>query len=480
MIQAIHDRTLARAVLSAIVSSGIACTPIANTGTEDKSPTANATRAKAQEINLTSTEFKFAPRHMTVVAGQPVTLVLDNSGATVEHDITADELGVYLRAKAGEVVKGSYTFDKPGTYAFKCSLPGHKETGMDGILTVASGDAASPEPGAVLPAASSSHSGEARARSEAIPATGLATLPTVEAAPPVNRKKPALVQVELETKSVTAQMADGVGYTYWTFNGSVPGPMIRVRQGDTVELTLKNSLDSPLTHSIDSHGVTGPGGGGKATQTPPGGRSKFRFKALKPGAYVYHCATPMIPQHLAHGLYGLMVVEPPEGWRKVDHEYYVMQGDFYLTGDPAQPGMHELDVAKLSAEHPDYVLFNGSVGALSKAHALNARVGETVRIFFGVGGPNVASSFHAIGEIFDRVYPEGASDFVQNVQTTFVPAGGSAIVEFKLDTPGSYILVDHSLSRLAKGAAAFLDVEGPNNSEVFEVLEPGTSGNSGH
>jgi len=479
MILSIHHRTLAQAVLAATIASGIACTPIAKTGAKDKSPMANATRAKAQEITFASTEFKFAPRHMTVVAGQPVTLVLDNSGGATEHDITADELGVHMRAKAGEIGKGTYTFDKPGTFAFKCSLPGHKETGMDGILTVASGEAASADPGTVS-AVSDSHGGEARARSEAIPATGLATLPTVEAAPPVNRKTPALVQVELETKSVTAQMADGVGYTYWTFNGSVPGPMIRVRQGDTVELTLKNSLDSPLTHSIDSHGVTGPGGGGKVTQTPPGGRSKFRFKALKPGAYVYHCATPMIPQHLAHGLYGLMVVEPPEGWRKVDREYYVMQGDFYLTGDPAQPGMHELDVAKLSAEHPDYVLFNGSVGALSKTHALNARVGETVRIFFGVGGPNIASSFHAIGEIFDRVYPEGAYDFVQNVQTTFVPAGGSAIVEFKLDTPGSYILVDHSLSRLAKGAAAFLDVDGPANSEVFEVLEPGASGNSGH
>jgi FtsP/CotA-like multicopper oxidase with cupredoxin domain len=145
-----------------------------------------------------------------------------------------------------------------------------------------------------------------------------------------NRKKPELVHVELEAKPITGLLADGVGYQYWTYNGTVPGPMIRVRQGDTVELTLKNSTQSPVSHSIDSHGVLGPGGGGKVTQTPPGATSVFQFKAMNPGVYIYHCATPMIPYHLAHGMYGLMVVEPPGGWPKVDREFYVMQGDIYL------------------------------------------------------------------------------------------------------------------------------------------------------
>jgi nitrite reductase (NO-forming) len=286
--------------------------------------------------------------------------------------------------------------------------------------------------------------------------------------------------VALEARPVTGLLADGVGYRYWAYNGTVPGPMIRLRQGDTVELTFKNALDSPLTHSLDSHAVTGPGGGGKVTQTAPGETSVLRFKALKPGAYVYHCASPMIPHHIAKGLYGLMVVEPPDGWPKVNREFYVMQGDFYLGGDPPQSGLHEGSVAKLLTEKPDYVVFNGSVGALAKEHALKAKVGETVRIFFGVAGPNLPSSFHVIGEMFDRVYPEAGSQYASNVQTTLVPAGGAAIVDFKLEYPGTYILVDHSLARLQKGGAGFLEVEGPANPAIFEAVQAGHGGGAGH
>ncbi len=171
----------------------------------------------------------------------------------------------------------------------------------------------------------------------------------------------------LEARPVTGLLAEGVGYHYWTYNGTVPGPMIRVRQGDTVELTLHNALDSPVSHSIDSHAVLGPGGGGKVTQTPPGATSVFQFKAMKPGVFIYHCATPTIPYHLSHGMYGLMVVEPPGGLSKVDKEFYVMQGDIYLKGDPAQSGVHEAAVDKMEKETPDFVVFNGSVESLAKS-----------------------------------------------------------------------------------------------------------------
>ncbi len=144
----------------------------------------------------------------------------------------------------------------------------------------------------------------------------LARVPAPEVAPPVNRKKPALVRVTLEAKTVTGLLADGVGYQYWTYNGTVPGPMIRVRQGDTVELTLKNSPESPVSHSIDSHGVLGPGGGGKVTQTPPGATSIFRFKAMKPGVFIYHCATPMIPYHLRTAFMASWSSSHPEAGRK--------------------------------------------------------------------------------------------------------------------------------------------------------------------
>ncbi len=308
----------------------------------------------------------------------------------------------------------------------------------------------------------------------------LSRLPLPEVAPPVTRTSPALVPVELETKEVTAVLADGVAYSFWTFGGTVPGPMIRVRQGDTVELTLKNSAGSQLTHSIDLHAVTGPGGGATVTQVPASGQATFRFKALHPGVYVYHCATPMVAHHIASGMYGLIVVEPPQGLAKVDHEFYVMQGDFYLQGDRGEKGLRDFSMDKMLDERADYVLFNGGVGSLANERALKAKVGETVRIFFGDGGPNLSSSFHVIGEILDRVYPEGASEPVTNVQTTHVAPGGATMVELKLEVPGRYILVDHSLGRLEKGAAGFLEVEGPANPQVFEALKPGAGGHGGH
>ena len=235
-----------------------------------------------------------------------------------------------------------------------------------------------------------------------------------------------------------------------------------------------------MSHSIDSHGVLGPGGGGKVTQTPPGATSVFQFKAMRPGVFIYHCATPMIPYHLAHGMYGLMVVEPPGGWPKVDKEFYVMEGDVYLKGDRTQSGVHEAAVDKMVNETPDFVVFNGSAGSLSKERALKAKVGETVRIFFGNAGPNLVSSFHVIGEIFDKVHPEGATETLSNVQSTLVPAGGATIVEFKTQVPGTYILVDHSLGRLQKGAAGFLDVEGPPNPKIFQSIQQGSQDSGGH
>jgi nitrite reductase (NO-forming) len=229
-----------------------------------------------------------------------------------------------------------------------------------------------------------------------------------------------------------------------------------------------------MIHSVDLHAVTGPGGGAVATQTHPGDAKVFRFKALNPGLFVYHCATPMVANHISSGMYGLILVEPPGGLPKVDHEFYVMQGEIYTDRPFGQRGHDEFSVDKLLAERPEYFVFNGAVGALTTEHPMKAKVGDTVRIFFGVGGPNATSSFHVIGEIFDRVYAEGAmgSSIATNVQTTMVPAGGAAIVEFKLEVPGRYILVDHSLSRLERGLAGFLIVEGPENRDVFHSDGP--------
>src|SRR5262245_5927052 len=307
-----------------------------------------------------------------------------------------------------------------------------------------------------------------------------ATLPVLEAqlgappqaAPPLARDHPAKVVVKIEVKEVEREIADGTRYTFWTFGGSVPGPMIRVRRGDVVELHLMNHPDNTMPHNIDLHAVTGPGGGATSTFTAPGHQTQFSFRALNEGVYVYHCATAPVPMHVANGMYGLIVVEPEAGLPKVDREYYVVQGDFYTQGSFKAPGLQPFDMEKAIAEQPTYVLFNGRDGALVGDHALTAKVGETVRLFVGNGGPNLISSFHVIGEIFDSVRMEGAREPVHDLQTTLIPAGGAAVVDFALQVPGTYILVDHSLLRaFNKGALGMLKVEGPEDKVVYSGRE---------
>ncbi len=277
-----------------------------------------------------------------------------------------------------------------------------------------------------------------------------------------------VVEVLLETKEVIAEMADGVTFNYWTFNGQVPGPFIRVHEGDTVKLTLKNALTSLHHHNIDLHAVTGPGGGAVVTTVPPGEERTFTFKALHPGVYVYHCAHPNVPNHMTHGMYGLIVVEPKGGFPPVDKEFYVMQGEFYSTSKLGTRGLQVFDPQKMLDGTPDYVVFNGRTGGVTGK--MHAEVGDTVRIFFGNGGVNLVSSFHVIGEVFDRVYPEGAvgGETHENVQTTLVPAGGATIVEFGVQYPGKYILVDHALARLDKGAWGVLEVTGERDPSIFD------------
>ncbi len=300
--------------------------------------------------------------------------------------------------------------------------------------------------------------------------------------PPVGRTKPARVQVEIDTKEVRGTLADGVEYEFWTFGTTVPGPFIRVRQGDTIELTLTNDPASKFPHSIDLHAVTGPGGGAKVTQTLPGSKTAFLWKAMNPGLYIYHCATPHVPTHIANGMYGLILVEPENGLPKVDREYYILQSEFYTTGRFGEKGVQPFNLDDLREEDPHYVVFNGRVGSLMEEQMLKAKVGETIRLYVGVGGPNLVSSFHVIGEIFDTVYPEGAvgSPAQKNVQSTLIPAGGSAIVEFKAEVPGNYILVDHSIVRaFDKGAIGMIKVTGPEAPTIFKPLVEG-SGPSGH
>ena len=325
--------------------------------------------------------------------------------------------------------------------------------------------------------ASATATAEAPASStQAAAETPAADLPVIDAVtthapevpPAIDRDHPARVRVKMETIEKTMKMDDGVEYHYWTFDGDVPGRMIRVREGDTVDIEFSNNPSSTVPHNVDFHAATGPGGGAEASFTAPGRTSTFSFKALQPGLYIYHCAVAPVGMHIANGMYGLILVEPKEGLPKVDKEFYIVQGDFYTKGKKGAQGLQPFDMDKAIAEQPEYVVFNGHVGAIAGDNALKAKAGETVRMYVGNGGPNLVSSFHVIGEIFDKVYVEGGKLINENVQSTIVPAGGSAMVEFKVDVPGSYTLVDHSIFRaFNKGALGQLKVEGAENPEIM-------------
>lgn len=384
---------------------------------------------------------------LTIYEGELVQINLINGEGAV-HDIFVDHYNARSSRVMGKNASSTFGFTakSPGEFAYYCTVPGHREAGMEGLVRVLAGPRATPptegadivrDPGDLLP--------------------------------PIGQRAPQVVKVDLETVELKGKLDDGTSYIYWTFNGKVPGPFLRVRVGDTVEVTLKNAADSVMIHSVDFHAATGPGGGAHATQTDPGSETVVTFKALHPGLFVYHCATPMVANHITNGMYGLILVEPEGGLPRVDREFYVMQGELYTVNSFGTQGEQEMDYDKLVSEKPEYFVFNGSVGALTKAHPLYANVGETVRIYFGVGGPNFTSSFHVIGEIFDRVYTFGSitAPPITDVQTVTVPPGGSAVVDFKIDRGGTFTLVDHALSRAERGLVGYLIVDGPENDAIM-------------
>jgi nitrite reductase (NO-forming) len=313
---------------------------------------------------------------------------------------------------------------------------------------------------------------------EAIRGEEVAVTTSAPAVPaPITRDYATKVIVNVDVVEKTMQLADGVEYHYWTFGGTVPGEFIRVREGDLVELHLKNEASSMMPHNIDLHAVTGPGGGAKVSMTMPGKESVFTFRAMNPGLFVYHCATAPVPVHMANGMYGMILVQPKEALPAVDHEYYVMQSEFYTTGAHGEKGLQQFDMQKGIDEKPEYVVFNGAEGALVGDHALKAKQGETVRLYVGNAGPNLLSSFHVIGEIFDNVYAEAGSVPQHNVQTTLIPAGGAAIVDFRAEVPGDYVLVDHSIFRaFTKGAIGILQVSGKDNVAVYNQVNKTVGG----
>lgn len=443
--------------------------PAAENAPEDALPAAasGADALPAGEVVIELRGMRFEPASLRVAPGTTVRFVNRDPMTHNVVNASRETLGkapeAFRSPNLGPNESWSVTLDAEGTYPILCTVAGHYLAGMTGEIIVAQ-DAAEPHAAHEAAAADGAAGPQAAAPRVVRSASDLPG--------PVRRDHPEHVVVELRTVEVTGELADGLTYTYWTYNGTVPGPMIRVRQGDTVEIRLTNDPSSTQVHSIDLHAVNGPGGGAGLTQVAPGETKAFRFQALNPGVYVYHCATPHVPTHIANGMYGLIVVEPPEGLSPVDHEFYIMQGDMYADKRPGAAGHAEHDADALWREEPSFVVFNGRFQALTGDQAMTVAVGDRVRIFIGNGGPNLASSFHVIGEVFDVVHPQGASEALTNVQTTLIPAGGAAWVEFTVDVPGEYVLVDHALSRAVdKGALAVIRAVGPDNPAVFAPAE---------
>lgn len=305
-----------------------------------------------------------------------------------------------------------------------------------------------------------------------------------EAKNPVTRTdEPITIEVHFKIREVIAEIVKGTTRELWTFNGTVPGPMIRGRVGDTIDFYLHNPGESGFPHNVDFHAVTGPGGGSVELDTLPGEISHLRARLLAPGIYVYHCAFPPIPNHIEHGMYGLVVVEPRGGLPEVDQEYYLMQHEYYteLGGDQSAARTKDKGHLSPSAKHghleePTYVAFNGRPGAISGDRALGRfnttiETGDTARFYVGNIGPNLISSFHIIGEIFSKVFVEGSFDLVnRHVQSTLVPAGGAVGVEVTFEVPGDYTPVDHAIYRTDKGAIGNIHVTGPKNEEVYDPV----------
>jgi nitrite reductase (NO-forming) len=410
--------------------------------------------------------------------GDTVKITL-SSGDGIEHDISFPDFNATSEHVVGQgtSVTLSFRVDKGGEFDYFCTLPGHREAGMEGNFSVSGGLISS----AVPTSASNEHvtmGGPVVVDNPPLTGADVVRDPT-DLPAPLAIREPETIRIDLDAVEIEGQLADGATFFYWTFNGKVPGPFFRIRVGDTIEVHLRNLTNSTMAHSVDFHAVTGPGGGAEMSQTAPGEETMFTAKALKPGLYVYHCATPMVAQHIANGMYGLILVEPEEGLSPVDREFYVMQGEIYTGEAFGSTGHLTENVQALLNENPEYLVFNGAVGSLTTQKPLKANVGETVRIFFGVGGPNLTSSFHVIGEIFDRVYNLASltSPALTDVQTTLVPAGGATVVEFELDVPGNYLLVDHALARMQRGLVGYLVAEGAENPDIFNgTPQPG----SGH
>lgn len=303
------------------------------------------------------------------------------------------------------------------------------------------------------------------------------------AVPPTIRRSEARVfDVELEVLETVCPLdpANGVTTLMWGYRiagddiacGS-PGPTIRGRVGDVMRVTMTNLTGNQHPHNIDFHAVTGQGGGAADLTAGPGESKTVEARLLYPGAFMYHCAFGDVPEHIARGMYGMVIVDPEDPLPPVDHEWGIVQSEWYVS-EPDAAGVAQFDRDALVAEEPRYVTFNGRTDALDGDNSLRMAVGERARIYFVNEGLNLDSNFHPIGSHWDVVWPEAATHpanrVIRGSQSTLVVAGGGTVCEIVGQVPSTIILVDHALVRtFYKGAIGKVVVEGDADPEIFSV-----------
>jgi len=286
---------------------------------------------------------------------------------------------------------------------------------------------------------------------------------------PIDRDEPEHHEVELTVEEVTAEIEEGKTFNFLTYDGQIPGPMVRVREGDTVSFTMENPPENEMAHNVDFHAVYGTGGGSVATTAAPGESGDVGFTAEYPGAFIYHCAVPRVDYHISAGMFGMIVVEPKDGLAPVDRELYFGQHEVYTDG---ADGHQTFDPEAMKREDPNYVVLNGEAYAFSadKRGPIEVDRGDTVRVFFVDGGPNLTSSFHPIGNVWARAHRDGSlAAAEENVQTMTVPPGSCMVGTMETPVPERIHLVDHALSRVRhKGLLADVDVVGEEQPAVFD------------
>jgi nitrite reductase (NO-forming) len=303
---------------------------------------------------------------------------------------------------------------------------------------------------------------------------------------PIDRDEPTTHDVTLTVEEVTAEIEPGVTFDYLTFDGQIPGPMVRVRQGDTINFTMENLDGNQLPHNVDFHAVYGTGGGAVATTASPGSENSMKFQARYPGAFIYHCAVPRLDYHISAGMFGMIVVEPKGGLPEVDRELYFGQHELYTDKPTGEEGHHAPDPEAMAAEDPTYVLLNGEKYAWAAANRgpIETNVGETVRVFMVDGGPNLSSNFHPIGNVWSRAYRDGglpedgdvAAYADKHIQTMKVPPGSCMIGEMEMEVTERIKLVDHALSRVRhKGLLAEVDANGAEDEAIYDPDYDGSS-----